>query len=137
MNGCLNISVLDGWWAQAYDGNNGFAVGAGSEHANLDHQDHIDAESLYSILENNVVPLFYDRGPDGIPHGWIARQKHALRTLTWRFSATRMVIDYTLGYYLRAAGGLTSSVARADHHRDQYRSLSHFAQSTWSQTRNL
>ena len=91
MNGGLNISILDGWWAQAYDGANGFAIGKGSEHS-------------------EVVPLFYSRSEDGIPHGWIARQKHALRTLTWRFSARRMIIDYTLGCYLPAAGGLTSSV---------------------------
>jgi starch phosphorylase len=113
MNGGLNISVLDGWWAQAYDGANGFAIGKGSEHSNLDHQDHIDSQALYSVLENEVVPLFYNRDKDGIPHDWIIRQKHALRTLTWRFSAHRMVIDYTLSYYLPAAGGLTSSV-RAD-----------------------
>jgi starch phosphorylase len=110
MNGGLNISILDGWWAQAYDGANGFAIGKGSEHSNLDHQDHIDAQALYSVLENEVVPLFYSRSEDGIPHGWVARQKHALRTLTWRFSARRMIIDYTLGCYLPAAGGLTSSV---------------------------
>jgi glucan phosphorylase len=101
------------WWAQAYDGANGFAIGKGSEHSNLDHQDHIDSQALYSVLENEVVPLFYNRDKDGIPHDWIIRQKHALRTLTWRFSAHRMVIDYTLSYYLPAAGGLTSSV-RAD-----------------------
>ncbi len=110
MNGGLNISILDGWWAQAYDGANGFAIGKGSEHSNLEHQDYIDAEALYDVLENEVIPLFYDRKEDGIPHGWIARQKHALRTLTWRFSACRMVMDYTLGCYLPAAGGLTSSV---------------------------
>ena len=110
VNGGLNISTLDGWWAQAYDGVNGFAIGHGSEHSNLDHQDHVDIQALYTVLENEVVPLFYDRDQDGIPHGWIARQKHALRTLIWRFSARRMVVDYTLGCYLPAAGGLTSSL---------------------------
>lgn len=110
MNGGLNISVLDGWWAQAYDGANGFAIGNASEHSNLDHQDHIDAQAMYSVIENEVVPMFYERGEDGVPHRWIATQKHALRSLTWRFSAGRMVIDYTLGCYLPAAGGLTSSV---------------------------
>jgi glycogen phosphorylase len=110
VNGGLNISILDGWWAQAYDGANGFAIGKGSEHSNLDHQDYIDAQALYNVLENEVVPLFYNREEDGVPHGWIERQKHALRSLTWRFSAQRMVIDYTLGCYLPAAGGLTSSV---------------------------
>ncbi|MCL5282755.1 MAG: alpha-glucan family phosphorylase [Planctomycetes bacterium] len=110
VNGGLNISTLDGWWAQAYDGDNGFAIGRGGEHSNLDYQDQVDIQALYAVLENEVVPLFYDRAADGIPHGWIARQKHALRTLPWRFSARRMVVDYTLGCYLPAAGGLTSSL---------------------------
>jgi starch phosphorylase len=110
VNGGLNISTLDGWWAQAYDGGNGFAIGRGGEHSNLDYQDQVDIQALYSVLENEVVPLFYDRDADGIPRGWIARQKHALRTLPWRFSARRMVVDYTLGCYLPAVGGLTSSL---------------------------
>jgi starch phosphorylase len=110
VNGGLSISTLDGWWAQAYDGDNGFAIGRGGEHSNLDCQDQVDIQALYSVLENEVVPLFYERDADGIPRGWIARQKHALRTLPWRFSARRMVVDYTLGCYLPAAGGLTSSL---------------------------
>jgi starch phosphorylase len=109
MNGGLNISILDGWWAEAYDGANGFAVGNCSEHSNWDFQDHNDIQSLYKVLENEVVPLFYDRGADGIPHRWVAMQKHALRTLTWRFSSRRMLMDYTLGCYLPASGGMTSS----------------------------
>jgi starch phosphorylase len=131
MNGGLNISVLDGWWAQAYDGANGFVIGNGSEHFNLDHQDHMDAQALYDVLENEVIPLFYDRGPDGIPHGWIARQKHALRTLTWRFSARRMVIDYTLGCYLPAAGGLTSSTGIDVRLLGESFALPHFARQPW------
>jgi starch phosphorylase len=110
MNGGLNLSTLDGWWAEGYDGYNGFAVGHGSEHSNWDHQDHIDVTSLYDALEFEVAPMFYDRDTEGIPRGWVARQKHALRTLTWRFSARRMLIDYTLGCYLPASGGLTSSM---------------------------
>ena len=131
MNGGLNISILDGWWAQAYDGANGFAIGKGSEHSNLDHQDHIDAQALYNVLENEVVPLFYSRGEDGVPHGWVARQKHALRTLTWRFSARRMVIDYTLGCYLPAAGGLTSSVGADVRLLKEAFKLPAFAQRPW------
>jgi starch phosphorylase len=109
MNGGLNISILDGWWAEAYDGANGFAIGNGSEHSNWDTQDHMDIQLMYKVLEEEVVPLFYDRDMEGIAHGWVARQKHALRTLTWRFSSRRMLMDYTLGCYLPAAGGMTSS----------------------------
>jgi starch phosphorylase len=131
MNGGLNISVLDGWWAQAYDGANGFAIGKGGEHANLDHQDHIDAMALYRVLEEEVVPLFYDRDEDGVPHRWVALQKHSLRTLTWRFSARRMIIDYTLGCYLPAAGGLTSSVGADMRLLKQAFKLPAFARQPW------
>jgi len=133
MNGGLNISILDGWWAQAYDGANGFAVGNGSEHFDLDHQDQIDAQSLYDALEEEVIPVFYDRGPDGIPHGWTARQKHALRTLTWRYSARRMLIDYALGCYLPAAGGLTSSTGIDVRLIGESFALPHFARQPWLQ----
>jgi starch phosphorylase len=109
LNGGLNLSVLDGWWAQAYDGGNGFAIGCGEECGDHDEQDRRDAAALYDVLEQEVVPLFYDRDEKGIPHGWIARQKRAIRTLAWRFSARRMVMDYTRRCYLPAAGGLTSS----------------------------
>jgi glycogen phosphorylase len=110
VNGGLNASTLDGWWAQVYDDFNGFAIGHGSEHSNLDHQDHVDLQALYEVLENEIVPLFYDRNQEGVPHAWIARQKHSLRTLIWRFNARRTIVDYTLGCYLPAAGGLTSSL---------------------------
>jgi starch phosphorylase len=131
MNGGLNISVLDGWWAEAYDGANGFAIGNGSEHANWDRQDQIDVESLYNVLENEVVGLFYDRDPDGVPRGWIARQKHALRTLSWRFSSRRMLIDYTLGCYLPAAGGMTSSTGVDIRLLGETFALPPFAQQPW------
>ncbi len=109
LNGGLNLSVLDGWWAEAYDGRNGFAIGNGMEHKNWEHQDYTDQQSLYETLENEVVPLFYQRDDEGVPRQWVQREKHAIKTLAWRFSAQRMLIDYTLGCYLPAAGGLTSS----------------------------
>jgi starch phosphorylase len=68
-----------------------------------------DAQALYEVLENQVVPLFYERDEAGIPRGWVARQKAAIRTLAWRFCAHRMVMEYALKCYLPAAGGLTSS----------------------------
>ena len=110
MNGGLNLSVPDGWWAEVYDGSNGFAIGFGSEHSNWDRQDHLDTQSFHDVLQNKVIPLFYDRGPDGIPHGWVAMQKHSLRTVGWRYNARRMLLDYVSGYYLPAAGGVTSSL---------------------------
>jgi starch phosphorylase len=104
LNGGLNLSTLDGWYAQAYDGTNGFAIGTGEEHAEPEEQDRRDLDSLFHVLEDQVAPLFYDRDADDVPRRWVARQKQAIRTLAWRFSARRMVKDYTLECYLPAAG---------------------------------
>ena len=107
LNGALNLSVLDGWWAEAYDGRNGFAIGRGSQHVDDQITDTRDGLSLYDVLENQVVPLFYDRDEDGLPQGWIERMKNSMASLAWRFSAHRMVADYVLKTYLPAAGGLS------------------------------
>ena len=112
LNGGLNFSILDGWWAEAYDGTNGFAIGQGRSHSNPAIQDERDHAALIETLGNEVVPLFYDRDASGLPRGWIARQKSALRSLSWRFNADRMVMDYVLNSYLPAAGGLTCIMPR-------------------------
>jgi starch phosphorylase len=108
LNGCLNLSVLDGWWAEAYDGYNGFAIGRGDAHSSPEVQDRRDAEALYKALEKEVIPLYYERDADGLPRAWIARMKWAIRTLGWRFNADRMVMDYVRNSYLPAAGGLSA-----------------------------
>ena len=112
LNGGLNFSILDGWWAEAYDGSNGFAIGHGTSHAVPAVQDLRDHTSLIETLTGEVVPLFYDRDAGGLPRGWIARQKSALRSLAWRFNAERMVMDYALTSYLPAAGGLSCGMRR-------------------------
>jgi starch phosphorylase len=111
LNGGLNMSVLDGWWAEAFDGLNGFAIGRGETHTSTDVHDRRDGESLLRTLRDEVVPMYYDRDRDGLPRAWIARMKHAIRTLGWRFSADRMVMDYVRETYIPAAGG-TSCDAR-------------------------
>jgi starch phosphorylase len=110
MNGVVNVSVLDGWWAEAYDGLNGFAIGHGETHSNTHMHDARDATSLVRALLDEVVPLYYDRDRDGLPREWIARMKRAIRTLGWRFSAHRMVMDYVTTAYIPAAGGTSSDV---------------------------
>ena len=110
LNGALNLSVLDGWWAEAFDGANGFAVGRGETHSSTAVHDIRDATDLISVLHRQVVPLYYDRDQDGLPREWIARVKRAIRTLGWRFSADRMVMDYVLKAYIPAAGGTSSEV---------------------------
>ncbi|HEY0757758.1 MAG TPA: alpha-glucan family phosphorylase [Acidisarcina sp.] len=112
LNGGLNLSVLDGWWAEAYDGLNGFAIGTGRTHSNMDMHDTRDGEDLYRVLREEVIPLYFQCDRDGLPRGWIKRMKRTIRTLGWRFNADRMVMDYTLHCYVPAAGG-TSSESRA------------------------
>lgn len=113
LNGGLNHSVLDGWWAEAYDGLNGFAIGAGRTHSNMNVHDTRDGDSLYRVLREGVIPLYYQRDRDGLPRGWIKRMKRTIRTLGWRFSANRMVMDYTLKCYVPAAGGTSSDMSFA------------------------
>jgi len=113
LNGGLNLSVLDGWWAEAYDGMNGFAIGTGRTHADMNVHDTRDAEDLRRALREEVIPLYYQRDRDGLPRGWIKRMKRTIRTLGWRFNADRMVMDYTLKCYVPAAGGTSSDMRSA------------------------
>ncbi len=102
LNGVLNFSVLDGWWREAYNGSNGWAIG---EDADLDSevQDEADSESLYDTLENKIIPLYYtERGGEDIPHKWVAMVKESLRTVTPQFSTRRMLKEYVDRLYMPA-----------------------------------
>ena len=110
LNGGLNCSVLDGWWAEAYNGHNGFAIGRGAQHVDAEIGDDRDAEYLMQVLSEEVVPLFYDRDVDGLPQEWIRHMTDSIATLAARFSAHRMVMDYVKKSYLVAAGGLSSAM---------------------------
>jgi glycogen phosphorylase len=112
LNGGLNLSVLDGWWAEAYDGSNGFSIGLGETHSCPEVHDRADGKALYRALTEEVVPLYYRRDHDGLPTAWIARMKSAIRTLGWRFNADRMVMDYVSKCYVPAAGGTSSDLNR-------------------------
>ena len=113
LNGGLNLSVLDGWWAEAYDGRNGFAIG-------LRRDPHVDrrprrtrrARRSRRCCATRSCRLYYDRDRDGLPRDWIARMKRAIRTLGGRFSADRMVMDYVLNCYIPAAGGTSCDLSR-------------------------
>ncbi|MFZ0198718.1 MAG: alpha-glucan family phosphorylase [Candidatus Sulfotelmatobacter sp.] len=113
LNGGLNLSVLDGWWAEAYDGMNGFAIGTGRTYSDMNVHDTRDGEDLYRALREEVIPLYYQRDRDGLPRGWIKRMKRTIRTLGWRFNADRMVMDYTLKCYVPASGGTSSDMRSA------------------------
>jgi starch phosphorylase len=99
MNGGLNLSVLDGWWLEGYDGTNGFAVGPDTTATADAEVDASDAESLYRVLEQQVVPLYYDRELDGLPHKWIAMMKNSIATLVPEFNSNRMVEEYARRIY--------------------------------------
>ncbi len=111
LNGGLNLSVLDGWWAEAFNGHNGFAIGKGTSHVSDEVTDARDGANLLEVLEREVVPLYYERDADGIPHRWIERMKNSIATLAWRFSAHRMVMDYTRAAYVPAAGGVSCQMS--------------------------
>ncbi len=103
LNGVLNFSVLDGWWREGYNGRNGWAIGDENEYDDQYQQDEADAESLYDILENEIIPLYYKkRSSDGLPGEWIARIKECIRTLAPQFSMRRMVKEYTDRLYVPA-----------------------------------
>ncbi|MFC2065288.1 alpha-glucan family phosphorylase [Chloroflexota bacterium] len=99
MNGVINLSVLDGWWREAFNGLNGWAIGQDTV-LSTQGTDQEDAASLYHTLENEIIPLYYgDRGSDKIPHQWVARMKESIRTITPSFSMRRMLQEYTRTYY--------------------------------------
>jgi starch phosphorylase len=100
LNGGLNLSVLDGWWLEGYDGRNGWAVGDLTVSESVEEMDARDADSLYKVLENEVVPTFYERDAGGIPRRWVAMMKHALRTLAPAFNSDRMVREYAREIYI-------------------------------------
>jgi len=101
MNGALNFSVLDGWWREAYNGHNGWAIGDDIA-PDTESQDENDIQSLYATLENEIIPLYYDRDGDNLPAKWIELMKNSLRTVTPQFSMRRMVKEYFEQYYLPA-----------------------------------
>ncbi|MDN5754045.1 MAG: DUF3417 domain-containing protein, partial [Nitrosospira sp.] len=100
VNGGINLSVLDGWWAEAYSPEVGWALGDGQEHGDDPAWDARDAQALYDLLEYEVIPEFYDRDKQGIPVAWVARMRKSMAQLTPRFSTNRVVREYTRQYYL-------------------------------------
>lgn len=111
VNGGLNLSELDGWWAEAYAPELGWALGDGQEHGDDPAWDAVEAEALYDLLEREVVPAFYTRDEQGIPTGWVARMRESMARLTPRFSTNRTVREYTEGYYLPAAAAFRERAA--------------------------
>ena len=102
MHGCLNMSILDGWWREAYNGKNGFAIGPDAHPASVEEQDLRDSANLYQVLTDQVVPAFYDRDTNGIPRRWIQMIRHSMATIVPQFSTHRQVREYVEKYYVPA-----------------------------------
>ncbi|MEW5975356.1 MAG: alpha-glucan family phosphorylase [Acidobacteriota bacterium] len=100
VHGGLNLSVLDGWWREAYDGTNGWSIGGDWSYESADEQDQADAESLYGMLKEVVIPLFFDRDEEGIPRAWIEKIRRGMQTLIPQYNTDRMVAEYVTKYYL-------------------------------------
>ena len=100
LNGQPNCSILDGWWAEGYNGKNGWAIGEERDYRDQEIQAEDDSNSLYDILEQDIIPTFFDQDSDGVPHRWISYMKEAIRTCAPQFSMRRMVKDYTNHFYV-------------------------------------
>lgn len=100
VNGVINFSVLDGWWAEGYDQTNGWTIGTNAEFTSYEEQDLADSESLYNTLENKIVPLYYENRKDNLPVNWIEIMKNSIITTGGKYSTQRMVIDYTNNMYI-------------------------------------
>ena len=98
-NAVLNCSILDGWWVEGYEADVGWAIGRGEQYNDPEYQDHVEGQSLYDILEHQIIPIFYDRGDDSIPREWVRRMKQCLRKLAPKFNTNRMVAQYTTNLY--------------------------------------
>jgi len=114
LNGVLNFSVLDGWWREGYNGKNGWAIGTETIYANEFYQDNADSESMYEVLEKQLIPLYYNRDENGIPRGWVKMMKESIRSIAAYFSTHRMLQDYTAKLYVPAMKSLCSFCATGD-----------------------
>jgi starch phosphorylase len=135
VNGVLNVSVLDGWWCEGYHESRGWRIGSGEEHEDSEYQDRVEAQALYNVLENDVIPCFYERENGGLPLRWLKMMKASIRMVMQDFSAQRMVGDYRQRFYRAAAEAyrrLTDGEGVAA--RDLSRSSARLA-SLWRQVR--
>src|SRR5437879_793626 len=129
VNGGINLSSLDGWWVEGYTGDNGWAIGAGEEYTDLTYQDEVESRAIYDLLEQEIVPLFYNRSSDGLPRGWLKVMKRAISTVCPFFNTNRMVQEYVEKCYwpsaerfaLLGADGLKKARLLAQWRRDMTR----------------
>ena len=131
VNGGINLSQLDGWWAEAYQPEVGWAIGDAQTHGDEGVWDDRDAAALFEVLEREVVPQFYTRDAAGIPTAWMARMRESMATLTPQFSSSRAVRDYTERYYLPAAQRVAAAQRRQTRQRRGRQAGAELARSDW------
>jgi len=137
LNGAINLSVPDGWWDEAAGRHLGWSIGTGETYEDQETQDQIESGALYDLLENEIVPLFYDRGRDGLPRGWIRMMKEAMKGICPMFNTHRMVAEYTERFYLplaQRAGRLSADGWKVGRELAAWRSR---VREAWSQVRFL
>lgn len=132
LNGSLHCSVLDGWWAEGYNGANGFAIGLGEESADEESQDRADANTLYDLLENKIAPMFYERDQSRIPIAWIEMIKKSVSTLAWKFSAHRMLTEYVEHGYAPALRYYASAIDDGGRRTREYVEFATRIQEHWN-----
>jgi starch phosphorylase len=135
VNGCIHVSVLDGWWDEAYNGKNGFAIGLGEELPNPDEQDAVDAGTLYNLLERVITPLFYDRGANRVPEQWVTYMKECIKSNAGQFSTMRMVRDYSRRFYMPAMKGFTAMLQNNAEKARQIEQWKNGVKNTWKDVR--
>jgi len=113
VNGVLHLSVLDGWWEEAFDYQNGWAIGSGEVYSDRTYQNEVESHAIYSILETDILPLYYDRDPAGTPRQWVQMMKQAIASIACRYNTQRMVKEYDERFY-RPAGETFAALRRAD-----------------------
>jgi len=113
LNGVLNCSILDGWWAEGYNPDRGFAIGGEEQAGTEEEQDAADAEALFAVLEQQVLPAFFERDADGLPTRWVEMMRHSIAELGTEFSTNRMVQEYVERLYLPAHRDLAAALTAA------------------------
>ena len=103
VNGVINFSILDGWWAEGYNQRNGWAIGTNAEYESYEEQDNFDSESIYQTLENKIVPMYYDKNENGISRSWMEYMKNSISSTGGKYSTARMLVDYTTNLYMPLA----------------------------------
>lgn len=138
LNGTVNLSILDGWWDEAFNSSNGFAIGHGEEYSNWEEQEIIESNSLYDILEQEIIPMYYERSKiSRIPERWVEVMKNSIKTIASNFSSMRMVKEYTLKFYIPALNNffrLTTDNAKT---AKEFKNWKDFIRSNWDQVQIL